>query len=162
MKGLNRDTVVALVLLALCAVFIGATFEIRQTSFGQMESSVWPRIVLAVLTVLVLCYLGQSLRGGHAQDRRTPSTVRAWLSRYRNAFWCYGLFLAFLLTLPILGMLIGGILFVFCMLTVLGGSQPRQLVLHALIASISFGAMWAIFTFGLRVMLPQGVVFSVF
>ncbi len=162
MKGLNRDTVVALVLLALCAVFIGATFEIRQTSFGQMESSVWPRSVLAVLTVLVLCYLGQSLRKCRIEAREPRSTVRAWLSRYRNAFWCYGLFLIFLLTLPILGMLIGGILFVFCMLTVLGGSQPRQLVLHALIAAISFGAMWAIFTFGLRVMLPQGVVFSVF
>ena len=162
MRGLNRDTVVALVLLALCAVFIGASFEIRQTSFGQMESSIWPRIVLAVLTALVLCYLGQSLRQKPAGGRQSSTTFGTWLSRYRNALWCYGLFLAFLLTLPILGMLIGGILFVFCMLTVLGGSQPRQLMLHGLIASISFGAMWAIFTFGLRVMLPQGVVFSVF
>ena len=62
-----------------------------------MESSVWPRIVLAVLTVLVLCYLGQSLAQGQAEAQGPRSTVRAWLSRYRNAFWCYGLFLAFLL-----------------------------------------------------------------
>jgi hypothetical protein len=160
-KGLNRDTLVALVLLVICGVFIAASFDIRETSFGQMESTVWPRIILAALTVLTLVYLGQSLRGMSPGDSEAPLSVRAWFVRYRNAFFCYGLFLVFLLSLPILGMLVGGVLFIFLMLTVLGGHRPRQLVVHAMIACLSFGAMWAIFTFGLRVMLPQGMIFSV-
>lgn len=161
MKSLNRDTVVALALLLICGVFIAASFDIRETSFGQMESTVWPRIILAALTLLTLIYLGQSLRRVSTEPTGEPAGLRTWLVRYTNAFWCYGLFLAFLLTLPILGMLIGGVLFVFSMLTILGGHQPRQLLLHAMIACLSFGAMWAIFTYGLHVMLPQGMIFSV-
>ena len=46
------------------------------------------------------------------------AAFKGWLGRYRNALACYGLFLVFLLTLPWLGMLIGGTLFVFAVLTV--------------------------------------------
>jgi cytochrome c biogenesis protein ResB len=42
------------------------------------------------------------------------------------------------------------------MMSVLGGWSPRLIVLHAAIAVLSVGAMWSIFTFGLRVMLPEG------
>lgn len=161
MKSLNRDSVVALLLLLLCGLFIAASFDIRETRFGQMESTVWPRIIIAALTGLTLIFLGQSLRKDSVESSGEPRGLGAWLARYKNAFWCYGLFLVFLLSLPILGMLIGGVLLVFCMLTVLGGHQPRQLVLHAMIACLSFGAMWAIFTYGLRVILPQGMIFSV-
>jgi hypothetical protein len=160
LKSINRDTLVAVLLLLICGVLIVASFDIRKTSFGQMESTVWPRIILATLTGLALVYLGQSLRAA-PEEGAARLSLRTWITRYKNAFWCYGLFLAFLLLLPVLGMLLGGVLFVFCMLSVLGGHQPRQLLSHAIIAIVSFGAMWSIFTFGLRVILPQGVIFSV-
>ena len=53
---------------------------------------------------------------------------------------------------------IGGSLLVFLLMTVLGGAAPRQLVLHAVIAVLSVGAMWSVFTFGLRVLLPRGEI----
>jgi predicted membrane-bound spermidine synthase len=71
------------------------------------------------------------------------------------------LFLAFLLTIDFLGMLLGGIVFVFLALSVLGERTPKQLTIHALVAVISVGAMWAIFTFALRVILPEGTILSI-
>lgn len=163
MKAINRDTIIAIALLLFCGVFIWASFQIREMDFGQMGSATWPRAVLTLLTVLVLIYLADSLRGVHAgqedDEQRGPGLL-GWLAYYRNALWCYALFLAFLLTLDYLGMLIGGVMFVFGMLTVLGERSMRAYWQHLVIAVISVGLMWSIFTFGLRVILPQGMIFS--
>lgn len=159
MTRLNRDATVAIFLLLFCGVFISASFEIEETNYGTMPSSVWPQIVLAMLTVFSLALLGQALRAGPAAER-TGGGIAGWLKRYRNALVCYALFLLFLLTLPVFGMLLGGVLFVFTTLTVLGPPDPRKLVLHAIIAVVSVGAMWSVFTFGLRVFLPEGMLFS--
>jgi predicted membrane-bound spermidine synthase len=70
--------------------------------------------------------------------------------------------LAYLVTLPYLGSLIGGLAFVFTLMSVLGGWSPRNLALHALLAVVTVGGMWCIFTFGLGVLLPPGEIFSVY
>lgn len=166
MTRVNRDVVVALVLLLFCGVFFWESFNIRLTDFGQMNSAVWPRAVLAALTLASLIYLAQALRGEFTTEADTAEGapqepgLLAWLASYRNAFYCYGLFLLFLLTLPFFGMLIGGILFVFCALTFLGSMELRLVPIHAAVAAGTVGAMWAIFTFGLRVFLPEGVLVS--
>ena len=68
------------------------------------------------------------------------------------------MFFAFVATLPVLGMLIGGFLFVFLALSALGPARlaVRPLAIHGAIAALAVGLMWAIFTFGLRVILPEG------
>ena len=86
----------------------------------------------------------------------------SWWSRYQNAIYCFARFFVFLVTLPYLGMLLGGILFVFLMMSVLGGWSPKLILMHAVIAVLSVGSMWSIFTFGLRVMLPAGELFTIF
>jgi len=174
MKRLNQDTLIAVFLLLFCAVFIGASFQIREMDFGQMASATWPRAILTLLTVLVMVYLAQSLskpvdnpgadgnRDSESEDAhsiREPGLI-GWLKYYRNALWCYVLFFGFLVTLDVLGMLIGGVLFVFGMLTVLGKRTVKNLITHALISIISVGLLWSIFTFGLRVILPQGMIFT--
>ena len=83
-----------------------------------------------------------------------------WLRHYRNPLWCYGIYFLFLATLPVLGSLIGGILLIFLLLSVIGGFGRRQLLLHGAVAVIAMGAMWSLFTFGLRVILPQGEIFT--
>ncbi|MGY9014836.1 MAG: hypothetical protein ACKVG9_06025, partial [Rhodospirillales bacterium] len=50
--------------------------------------------------------------------------------------------------------------FVFLTLTALGERTPRSLGIHAAIAIISITFMWSVFTFGLKVFLPQGIIFS--
>ena len=58
-------------------------------------------------------------------------------------------------------MLIGGTLFVFAVLTTLGERTVRRHLIHAGIAVGSISFMWAVFTFGLRVMLPPGEILRI-
>jgi len=60
--------------------------------------------------------------------------------------------------MPYLGMLIGGVAFAFLLMSALGGWEPRQLLIHAAIATAAVGGMWALFTFGLKVPLPAGMI----
>ena len=155
-RSLNRDTIVAVFLLLFCGLFLGASFEIEETNYGTMQASVWPRIVLAALAICSLLLLTQALR--HPPAPGEGGGMSGWLRRYRSPLICYLLFLLFLLTLPWLGMLAGGILFVFLMLSVLGGPGLANAPIHGAIAVISVGAMWAIFTFALGVFLPSGEI----
>ena len=171
MGRLNRDAVIAIVLLMACGILFWSTFSIRVPDYGQLKPSTWPRVVLGVLALLSTIYLVQSLRRGPAPDDgydtsdagppRAPGPI-GWILYWRNPLWCFGLFFAYLMTLPVLGSLIGGVLFVFTLMGVLGGWSPRNLIQHAALALISVGGMWSIFTYGLGVILPPGEIFSPF
>ena len=91
-----------------------------------------------------------------------PKGLIGWIAYWRNPIWCFALFFAYLATLPVLGSLIGGVLFVFTLMGALGGWSPRNLVQHSALALISVGGMWGIFTYGLGVILPPGEIFSPF
>ena len=165
MTRVNRDTVIAIVLLMACGILLAASFEIREPDYGVLSPAIWPRVVIAVLTVLTLIYLVQSIRMGvpeAAPDEDSPWSIAGFVAHWRNVFWVFALFLVYLLTMPYLGMLIGGLAFVFLLLNALGGWQPKQLVLHAIIALVTVGGMWALFTFGLRVILPPGEILGYF
>ena len=162
MDRLNRDAVIAIVLLVFCGVFFWATFDIRQPDYGVLMPSTWPRVVLGVLSFLSLIYLVQSLKqGADAEEEEAPDRepgIWGWVLYWRNPLWCFGLFFTYLATLPVLGMLIGGVSFVFVLLNVLGGWDRKNLVLHAAVALVAIGGMWSLFTFGLGVLLPPGMI----
>ncbi len=171
MGRLNRDAVIAIVLLMVCGILFWSTFSIRTPDYGQLKPSTWPRVVLGVLSLLSAIYLVQSLRRGPTPgselDKNDDGPTRApgpigWILYWRNPIWCFGLFFAYLVTLPFLGSLIGGVLFVFTLMGVLGGWSARTLMQHAALALISVGGMWSIFTYGLGVILPPGEIFSPF
>jgi len=173
MERLNRDVYIAVVLLVLCGVLFWATFDIREPDYGVLLPSAWPRTVLVALTILSLVYLFQSLRrgpdGSSLDDIEQIAGIEArepgllgWIVYWRNPLWCFALFFVYLLTLPVLGMLIGGVLFVFVLQGVLGGWAPRRLVYHAAVALLTVGGMWSMFTYGLGVMLPAGMLFDPF
>ena len=88
--------------------------------------------------------------------------IKGWFLTWQNPIFCFVLFFGYVASLPVLGMLIGGITFVFLLLCMLGGWSIRNLLIHALIAGISVGGMWSIFTFGLGVLLPAGEIFNPF
>ena len=78
------------------------------------------------------------------------------LMQFKNALICFGMFIIFLTFLEYLGMLLGGILFVFGLLTFLGGFSIKKITNHLIISVVTIGVMWSIFTFGLKVILPEG------
>ena len=166
MERMNRDVIIAIILLAFCGVFFWASFDIRQPDYGVLMPSTWPRAVLGVMTLLSFIYLLQSLNSEIVpdEDEYGPSLfeAKAWLRYWRNPLWCFGLFFAYLLTLPVLGMLIGSVCFVFVLQGFLGGWDRRNLPMHAVVALISVGGMWSLFTFGLGVLLPPGLILDQF
>ncbi|MFK7944951.1 MAG: tripartite tricarboxylate transporter TctB family protein [Paracoccaceae bacterium] len=153
--ALNRDTIVATCLLLICGGLMYSSLDIREPDYGQLSPAAWPRVIVGVMAFLSLIYLVQSLRQGpDVPDPEAPKDVTAFLAYWRNVIWCFVLFALYLLVIPYLGMLVGGVLFVFLLLTALGGARP--VLLHGAIALISVGGMWALFTFALRVILPRG------
>jgi len=128
-----------------------------------IKSNVWPRIVLILFFIFSLVYLVQSLKEKtDTEPKKKIGGIKGWISANRNIIWCFSLFALFLLSLPYLGMLIGGGLFVFASLTCMGKNKIRSHLINLAIAVVSMGIMWALFTFGLNVMLPQGSIFSAF
>ncbi len=166
---ISRDTLVSIFLLVFCGFLIWAGFQIRDPQFGELSPAAWPKAVSYVLTFFCLIYFVQSLmadrRRGvseevspqHSDSVRKPGPG-GWLQYYANPIICFALYFLFLISLPWLGTLIAGIALVFALMSVLGGVQPRQVGLHLLIAVVSVGAMWVLFTYGLRVLLPRGVL----
>lgn len=157
MTRMNRDAIIAILLLLLCGVLFWQTFYIREVPFSQVGSEVWPRVVLMLLTLLSAVYLFKSLT--EPRPASEPFTLTGCLKAYRNPIICFAMFFVFLLTLPWLGMLVAGILFVFITQTLIGGASPRRLITHALVAVFAVGGMWSIFTYALRVILPAGELF---
>jgi hypothetical protein len=160
MARVNTDTVCAIVILVAGGVFFRETFYIQAMDYRSLGADVWPRVILVLLFVLTFAYLFQSLKQG-PDKKGEGGGVMGWIGRYQNALWCYALFAGFLLTLGYLGMLIGGTLFVFLTLTAVGEHTLRAHAVHAAVAIISIAFMWSIFTYGLKVILPQGEIFTV-
>lgn len=164
MPRVSRDTIAAIALLVITGVFAAASFEIRQPDYGQLSPAVWPRIIIAILGVLSFVYLIQSIRRGPDEAEEEDDagllaerdTFGERVHYWRNVIWCFALFLAYLLALPWLGMLVAGMGFVFLLLSVLGGWSPKLIALHAAIAVVTVGGMWALFTHALGVLLPSG------
>lgn len=156
MNIINRDSVTALILLMLCGLFLNALGDIEQTNYGTISSDVWPTIVLSVLTLLCLIYFVTSLQIP-ADEHKEKFSWAAFLPK--NVLIIFALFALFVYSLPFLGMLAGGISFVFLALTLIGHKTTKYLVLHLIIASVSVVLMWATFTYGLNVMLPEGDLF---
>lgn len=159
MKRFHSNTLIAIALLLIGAVMFWNTFGFRAPPFETVSPRAWPRFVLALLFALSALYLWQSLRAPR-EPGAAARGARAWARANRNALWCYALFLAFLLTLPYLGMLVGGTVFTYAVQTAIGARDLRAQAKHALIAAVSVGLMWALFNFGLDVLLPTGSLFG--
>jgi hypothetical protein len=157
----KRDILIAVFLLILTCVFYAATFTIKKTSFGTVGSEVWPRAILIGQGILCILYLANVLRGAYTEEKGQGGGLAGWFATYRNALVCFALYAVFLITLPYAGMLIGSILFVFLLLNFLGGWSAARMAVHGAIAVLSMGAMWAVFTFGLRVILPEGEILRI-
>lgn len=151
---LNRDAFTAIALLVICGVYFQATFDLRPPMFGQLSSALWPRMILVPLALLSFVLLVQSQRKRAAHEPHVLGLGR-WLRDNVNPIICLVLFFLFIYTMPWLGMLFGGLAYVFLTLCVLGGWELRRLLLHAAITFVFVVGMWAIFTQVLGVFLPE-------
>ncbi len=156
MPRVSRDVVVALVLIATTLAFFWTTFDVRRAPFAAVGAEVWPRVILVPMFILSVALLVKALREGDPADKQTFDSFRAWFEYYKNPIVCFALFFAFLLTLRPLGILISGALFTFAMQSFLGHRNPQYFLMYAVVAIVTVGGMWAVFTYGLGVQLPRG------
>lgn len=157
---LNRDFFVAVFFLVLSLGMYAVTYTLPEPMFNQLASWTWPRIILAPLGFLALILLVQSQK---ADDKAVSfSSLRQWCVDNTNPFICFLLFFGFLFFMPVLGMLIGGVIYVFLTLSVLGGWTLRHIGLHAAISVVFVFGMWAIFSLALGVLLPEGTILKVY
>ena len=158
MRQTRTDLLIAIALLIFCTIMIIDSYGIRDLGFGGLPADAWPRFILWLLAIISTIFLANSnyklWQTRTVKEEYTPDPLG--YRRYLNALYCFGLFSVFLYTLDYFGMLIGATGFTFLLLNILGGISPKKLVNHALISIISIGGMWAIFTFGLKVILPEG------
>ena len=159
MGSLNRDTVIALILLAVTGAFFWESFNIPELGYASMGSAVWPRVIMTPLIVLCIALFVQSLRKKAVAEGKSPG-IGAIIIEFRNPIMCFGIFFVFLLLIDYLGMLLAGIAVTFALLTAIGNRSPKALLLHAVIAIVSVGLVWSLFTFVLRVYLPEGEILS--
>jgi hypothetical protein len=170
MKSLSEDAYIAIILLFVSGILFWQTFNIRTPDYGVLLPSTWPRIGIALLALLSIIYLIQSLKSvptNDGQSEEKPAADRdpgfaGWLKYYQNPLICFGFFFLYLVTLPFLGSLIGGVLFVFGLMTAIGGHTLKDMAIHLILALIIVGGVWAIFTFGLEVILPTGEIYNPF
>ncbi len=153
--ALNRDTLVAVFLLLVCGGLAWASLDIREPNYGVLSPATWPRGIVGVIAFLSIIYLVQSLRQGPDEPNPAPPKgMVAFLSYWQNVIWCFVLFTIYLVSIPYVGLLVGGVAFLFALLTALGGL--RSWLLHIAIALITVGGMWLLFTQALQVFLPRG------
>lgn len=157
MRRIGNDGAVGLALLVLSAVLYRQTYHFRVPQFATMSPGIWPRFVLVLLALLSLALLAQAALRPAGAAPAAPEAEAPPVS-HRNALICFALFAGFVLALQWLGMLIAGVAFVFLMQELLGPRDLRSRLVHAAIAVVFVGGMWAAFTFALRVILPEGVL----
>ena len=160
MNRLNRDSLIAIILLCLVGVFWYASFGIRTPEFerlapGQMGPGFWPRIILSGLAIMGVIYFIQSIVQPPPPAEKRGG-IRGWYRHYRNPLWCYVAFAIFLFLIPLLGMLISGALFVFGLMSFLGPKDGSAVRRHVFTTLGTVGGMWFIFACLLEVQLPKG------
>lgn len=158
---LNRDTITAIVLLMICGALFVSTTQMAPPMFGQMPATLWPRMILLPLALLSVLLLIRAQRGD-GKNAAPARSLSEWFAYYKAPIVCFALFFLFLVTMPILGMLLGGLLYVFVTLCFLGGWSAPLILRHGLIAAIFVIGMWAIFTQLLGVFLPEGILLRVY
>ena len=160
--NIKKDTIVAIFLLLFCGIMINSSFDIEDPGYQGMKASFWPTIVLCLLSIMCLVMLIKSVVTEAENNLNSNDTnLTNIFFKFKNASICFLMFVLFLAFLDYLGMLIGGVLFVFGLLTMLGGFELKKIINHFIISIITIGIMWSIFTFGLKVILPEGEILRI-
>ena len=160
--NIKKDTIVAISLLLFCGIMINSSFDIEDPGYQGMKASFWPTIVLCLLSIMCLVMLIKSVVTEAENNLNSNDTnLTNIFFKFKNASICFLMFVLFLAFLDYLGMLIGGVLFVFGLLTMLGGFELKKIINHFIISIITIGIMWSIFTFGLKVILPEGEILRI-
>ena len=173
MTNNKTDIIISVFLLCFSGIMINDASNIRDLGFEGMKADAWPRVVLWLLVIISSVMLGKSYLLFKTEGHVGNNNFKVNFAKFKNALICFGMFIFFLSTLDYLGMLLGGIVFVFGLLTFLGGFSlnlfqtflrglPRiNVILHLTFLNPIIGIGMLVFIFVIIVMLTEGEILRV-
>lgn len=145
--GKRGEVVLSGILLAGCAVLAIAALQIQ-----TVESRLLPLAAICMIAICTVWNLFQTL------VRNKPSSVRLVYRKRELIVW--GMFVALVFLIQILGFYSAAFLFLFVCHLYLTGHVDRKSVLKALVYSAILDvALYASFTLAVRMSLPRGLLF---
>lgn len=144
-----RDTIAAIVLLAIAAVYGTLTSELPERLVPNTPGpAFFPTLIATIIAVLAATLLVRGisrLRGAPALSGEVTNSAKAVLM----LVW----FLAFLAGLPYLGFLVTAIPFFAGMMVLYGNRNPFVIVISSIAVPV---ALFFLFREGFNILLPSG------
>jgi len=149
------------ILFLTFTVIYGAQFSrIASTPIGVIDSRAYPRMLLILLAVMSLVLIISSLRD--LRKTKDQDTAPAEAVDFRCVLITLLLSAAYVAVLERLGFVIASALYVFFQTVNLCPKEKLSPVKFAIIAVFSSTAIYAIFRYGLLLMLPNGILSGIF
>ena len=153
------DRAIGVVLLLFCALMWWQAYSIRTPPFAQfqqLDSPFFPRVVLIVLAFFsaILAVRGS----GRLFPAGGIGTIARFVRDHRKILITMGMFVAYVLLIPLLGYVPTTAVYLGAMQLFLRWRSPRGIAIVALSSAISAYVLARIFVEYLHVVLPQGEI----
>jgi putative tricarboxylic transport membrane protein len=153
------ELVLALTVLALGVFVLAGTADVTAAaSTLGLGPRFFPILVGSALIVTGVFYVIDVLRGGQGDPEQSEDVDARIPADMRSVALVSVIFLAFAVTLDLLGWIIGGALLFFGLSVVLGAAHRLRAALIAVVLSF---ATYIVFVWGLGVTLPGGLLSGV-
>jgi len=141
------DRCVGIVLLAASAGLLYDTFFFRTFDWDPVGMAFWPRVLLATLALVCVWLIVKGRIGSEAADRFTP-----------RAFTVFAGGAVYVLLLGYLGFFVATPLVLFAYSCWLRPLSVRAVATSAVVAVLGTVLVYAIFEYGMEVILPRGTL----
>ena len=119
-------------------------------------SAIWPRCLAVLLAVLSVGMVIEGFVGkAYRNSNEVPINVKS--PEMKGVYWMLLIFAVYCVVLRFGGFILASVIFIPSVMCVLGERKCLHAILVGIIAT---AAIYALFKFGLRVRLPQGVLFK--
>lgn len=155
---MRRDTGIGIGLLVFCALLYGQAGRVSAPPFVPIGPAFYPRVVLILLAGLALWLIAEDLLRGRRAARKGAKPAGP-APNYRKVLLGFGLFLAYIAGLSLVGYPVATFLFVLALSWAIGPRSVRELPKLVAIAAATVLATYLVFEKYLYVFLPQGRLF---
>lgn len=151
---------VAALFFALSVFIFVSTAEyahpIGENTIGQDPgSAIWPRCLAVLLVILSVLMVIEGFVSS-AYRNNTDSPIQLKSPEMKGVYWMLLIFAVYAVVLRYGGFVLASVIFIPSVMRVLG---EKKWVKSIVIGIVATAAVYVLFKFGLRVRLPQGILF---
>lgn len=151
----GRDAITGLVVLAASLLLFWGTLGLERHPMVPVGPGFYPRIVLGITAAFALLLIVADLV---SHRKRAAAAAPARTLNYRLVVVTFGIFAAYVVSLPWLGFRLATFAFLLAMQAALDPPRtPRRWTLLAVIAIVATAVIYLVFERYLHVLLPRGL-----